>query len=97
MSAYVAGAAFFVLWKCNVCYVVYQDRDSMAETVAVLYDDVYILLFRRICVRYSCGFFPEECFLIKDLPDNLYASSHYTHRRCPIHENNVALYVDYPK
>lgn len=97
MSAYVAGAAFFVLWKCNVCYVVYQDRDSMAETVAVLYDDVYILLFRRMCVRYSCGFFPEECFLIKDLPDNLYAGSHYTHRHCPIHENNVALYVDYPK
>lgn len=97
MSAYVAGAAFFVLLKCNVCYVVYQDRDSMAETVAVLYDDVYILLFRRMCVRYSCGFFPEECFLIKDLPDNLYAGSHYTHRHCPIHENNVALYVDYPK
>ena len=97
MSAYVAGTAFFVLWKCNVCYVVYQDRDSMAETVAVLYDDVYILLFRRICVRYSCGFFPEECFLIKDLPDILYAGSHYTHRHCPIHENNVALYVDYPK
>lgn len=97
MSAYVAGAAFFVLWKCNVCYVVYQNRDSMAETVAVLYDDVYILLFRRMCVRYSCGFFPEECFLIKDLPDNLYAGSHYTHRHCPIHENNVALYVDYPK
>lgn len=69
----------------------------MAETVAVLYDDVYILLFRRMCVRYSCGFFPEECFLIKDLPDNLYAGSHYTHRCCPIHENNVALYVDYPK
>lgn len=45
MSAYVAGTAFFVLWECNVCYVVYQDRDSMAETVAVLYDDVYILLF----------------------------------------------------
>ena len=97
MSAYVAGAAFFVLWKCNVCYVVYQNRDSMAETVAVLYDDVYILLFRRMCVRYSCGFFPEECFLIKDLPDNLYAGSHYTRRHCPIHENNVALYVDYPK
>lgn len=69
----------------------------MAETVAVLYDDVYILLLRRMCVRYSCGFFPEECFLIKDLPDNLYAGSHYTHRHCPIHENNVALYVDYPK
>lgn len=69
----------------------------MAETVAVLYDDVYILLFRRMCVRYSCGFFPEECFLIKDLSDNLYAGSHYTHRHCPIHENNVALYVDYPK
>lgn len=45
MSAYVAGAAFFVLWECNVCYVVYQDRDSMAETVAVLYDDVSIVLF----------------------------------------------------
>lgn len=69
----------------------------MAETVTVLYDDVYILLFRRMCVRYSCGFFPEECFLIKDLPDNLYAGSHYTHRHCPIHENNAALYVDYPK
>ena len=97
MSAYVAGTAFFVLWECNVCYVVYQNRDSMAETVAVLYDDVYILLFRRMCVRYACAFFLEECFLIKDLPDNLYAGSHYTHRHCPIHENNVALYVDYPK
>lgn len=69
----------------------------MAETVTVLYDDVSIVLFRRMCVRYSCVFFPEECFLIKDLPDNLYAGSHYTHRHCPIHENNVALYVDYPK
>lgn len=69
----------------------------MAETVAVLYDDVYILLFRRMCVRYACVFFPEECFLIKDLPDSQYAGSHYHHRDCPIHENNVALYVDYPK
>lgn len=97
MSAYVAGAAFFVLWECNVCYVVYQDRDSMAETVTVLYDDVSILLFRRMCARYSCGTFAEGCFLIKDLPDSQYAGSHYTHRHCPIHENNVALYVDYPK
>ena len=65
--------------------------------MAVLYDDVSIVLFRRMCVRYACGTFAEGCFLIKDLPDNLYAGSHYTHRHCPIHENNVALYVDYPK
>ena len=97
MSAYVAGAAFFVLWECNACYVVYQDRDSMAETVTVLYDDVSMVLFRRMRARYSCGFFPEECFLIKYLPYNQYAGSHYPHRGCPIHENNAALYVDYPK
>ena len=97
MSAYIAGAAFFVLWECNVCYVVYQDRDSMAETVAVLYDDMYILLFRRMRAWYSCVAFPEGCFLIKDLPYSQYAGFHYTHRHCPIHENNAALYVDYPK
>lgn len=69
----------------------------MAETVTVLYDDVYILLFRRMCARYSCGTFAEGCFLIKDLPDSQYAGSHYHHRHCHIHENNAALYVDYPK
>ena len=62
----------------------------MAETVAVLYFDVSIVLFRRMCVRYACGTFAEGCFLIKDLPDNLYAGSHYTHRHCHIHENNAA-------
>lgn len=69
----------------------------MAETVAVLYDDVYILLFGRMRAWYSCGTFAEGCFLIKDLPDSQYAGSHYHHRDCPIHENNAALYVDYPK
>lgn len=34
----------------------------MAETVAVLYDDVYILLFRRMCVRYACVFFRKNVF-----------------------------------
>lgn len=37
----------------------------MAETVAVLYDDVYILLFRRMCARYSCGTFAEGCFFLQ--------------------------------
>lgn len=69
----------------------------MAETVTVLYDDVSIVLFRRMCVRYACGTFAEGCFLIKDLPYSQYAGFHYTHRHCPIHENNAALYVDYPK
>lgn len=69
----------------------------MAEQVAVLCDDVPMVLFGMMRVRYSCVAFPEGCFLINDLPDSQYAGYHYPHRHCPIHENKVALYVGYPK